>query len=195
MRRRSEVRSRKDLPFRVCVMLCAIGFTISCCSADESSSETAAEVTTEIADIRPPSNVGRARDRARLLHEVVRGTLQVVHRDLFDEEDSFAIPSRSLEDVFHELGRRYHVQLRWLNVQTDVLNQDHLPANRFEREAAEQLAAGKPSYEEMTSERYQYAGAIHLKSQCLKCHVKRRISTERRVAGLVITMPVESTAK
>ena len=150
----------------------------------------AEESSKSISVISRPSDVDQARDRARLLHEVVRGTLQVVHRDLFDEDDSFAIPSRSLEDVFFELSRGYHVKLKWLNVGTDVLNEDHLPSTAFERESAKQLAAGKERHEQVDESVYQYAGVIHLKSQCLKCHVKRRTDTKPRHAGLVITIPM-----
>lgn len=97
--------------------------------------------------IERPNTVGQARNRALLLHEVIGRTLQVMHRDLFDEDDSFAIPSRSMEDIFIELSRGYHVSLKWLNVGTDVLNEDHLPDTVFEHESAMQLAAGKESHE------------------------------------------------
>lgn len=44
--------------------------------------------------------------------------------------------------------------------------------------------------EKIEERSYQYAGAIRLGSQCLKCHVQRRTSNEDRTAGVVITMPV-----
>jgi hypothetical protein len=40
---------------------------------------------------------------------MVRGALQIMHRDFFDEENAHAIPSASLEDVFHEMGKSYDV--------------------------------------------------------------------------------------
>ncbi len=61
-------------------------------------------------EIPPPSNPEEARSRAKLLHEMVRGALQIMHRDFFDEENAHAIPSASLEDVFHEMGKSYDVQ-------------------------------------------------------------------------------------
>ncbi|WP_242632114.1 c-type heme family protein [Rubripirellula amarantea] len=140
--------------------------------------------------IAAPATAKEARDRSKLLHETIRGTLQVVHRDYFDEDDAFAIPSRSLEDVFYELSRNYQVQVKWLIIDTDVLNTDHLPENDFEKRAVESLAKGEPWIEQFSDTEFRYAGAIILRSQCLKCHVKRRNSNEDRTAGLVITMPI-----
>lgn len=136
------------------------------------------------------SNENEARARAKMLHELVRGTLQVMHRDFFDEDNAHAIPSASLEDVFHEMSESYDVKIKWLIVNTDVLNVDHEAETEFEKAAVKALAAGRPFAEKSTADRYQFAGAIRLSSQCLKCHVKRRISNEDRTAGLVITMPL-----
>ena len=143
------------------------------------------------------ATVDEARARAKLLHETIRGTLQIMHRDFFDEENAHAIPSSSLEDVFHELSRNYHVDVKWLVVNTDVVNVDHQPEDDFEKDAAKALAKGESSFEatenseQKTASRYRYAGPIRLRSQCLKCHVKRRNSNEDRVAGLVISMPLK----
>ncbi len=52
------------------------------------------------------------------------------------------------------------------------------------------LAAGKNQFEKLDEGRFRYAGRIRLASQCLKCHVKHRTSTEDRAAGLLITMPL-----
>lgn len=150
--------------------------------------ETADKTETQAVD--PPATVGEARSRARLLHEMVHGTLQVVHRDFFDEENIHAIPSASLEDVFKEMSRSYGVEVKWLNVNTDVVNVDHQPEGEFEKEAAKQLAAGKPYVEARDGNHYRFAGPIRLASQCLKCHLKSRTSTDDRTAGLVISMPI-----
>ena len=140
--------------------------------------------------VDPPSTLTEARSRARLLHELVHGALQVVHRDFFDEENIHAIPSSSLEDVFKEMSRSHGVELKWLNVNTDVVNVDHQPEGEFEKQAAKGLAAGKPYVEATEANRYRFAGPIRLASQCLKCHVKHRTSTADRTAGLVISMPI-----
>ncbi len=151
--------------------------------AEEASRET------ESKPIDPPSTVAEVRARALLLHEVVHGALQVVHRDFFDEENMHAIPSASLEDVFKEMSSSYGVEVKWLNVNTDLVNVDHQPDNQFEKEAAKGLAAGKPYVESTDANQYRFAGPIRLASQCLKCHLKHRTSTADRTAGLVISMP------
>jgi Protein of unknown function (DUF3365) len=141
-------------------------------------------------EISPPSNPEEARSRAKLLHEMVRGALQIMHRDFFDDENSHAIPSASLEDVFYEMGKSYNVQMKWLAVNADLVNVDHQAKSDFEKAAVKELAAGKQMTEQVEERSYQYAGAIRLGSQCLKCHVQRRTSNEDRTAGVVITMPI-----
>ena len=151
-----------------------------------------AEEKTEQSKIPPPATVAEARSRARLLHEMIHGTLQVVHRDFFEEDGSSPIPSSSISDVFTEMARSYDVKMRWLIVQTDVMNVDHRPQDEFEVKAVKQLGKGKPQYELVEDGRYRYAGAIRLASQCLKCHVKERTNNDDRTAGLVISMPLEN---
>ncbi|MCA9127127.1 MAG: DUF3365 domain-containing protein [Planctomycetales bacterium] len=146
-------------------------------------------------EISPPSTLEEARSRAKLLHEMVRGALQIMHRDFFDEEDAHAIPSASLEDVFHEMGKSYDVQMKWLTVNTDLVNVDHQAKSAFEKAAVKELAAGKQMAEKIEERSYQYAGAIRLGSQCLKCHVQRRTSNEDRTAGVVITMSILAAPK
>ncbi|MGV3485788.1 MAG: c-type heme family protein [Planctomycetaceae bacterium] len=140
--------------------------------------------------IPPPTTVAEARARARLLHETIHGTLQVVHRDFFNEEDAHAIPSASLEDVFEELSKSYRVKVRWLIVDTDMVNVDHKAQDAFEENAVKSLAKGEQQLEAVEGETYRYAAPIRLASQCLKCHVKDRTSTDERTAGLLISMPL-----
>lgn len=147
------------------------------------------EATTD--KIKPATSTAEAQSRAKLLHELVRGTLQVMHRDFFDEDNAHAIPSASMEDVFIEMQRSYDVQLKWLVVNTDVVNVDHQPSDAFEHDAVAGLAAGKSFVEATQENRYRYAGPIRLHSQCLKCHVKTRTNTRPRTAGLLISMPLE----
>ncbi len=114
-----------------------------------------------------------------------------MHRDFFDEDNAHAIPSASLEDVFVELAKTHQVEVRWLNVNTDVVNVDHKPRDAFERKAAIAIAAGKTEYESVEEQQFRYAGRIRLASQCLKCHVKHRTSTKDRSAGLLISIPLK----
>ncbi|MGB7327037.1 MAG: DUF3365 domain-containing protein [Rubripirellula sp.] len=180
----------------LCLALLAVAATMTCDTgtfADDSQiGSNLAKPEAELPAIAAPASADEARDRAKLLHEIFRGTLQVVHRDLFDEDNGFAIPSRSLEDVFSELSLSYQVDVKWLIVNTDVLNIDHVAETDFEKQAVKFLAKGQTAFEQVTENRFQYAGAITLQSQCLKCHVKRRSSNENRTAGLLISMPIGS---
>lgn len=139
-----------------------------------------------------PSTVVEARGRAKLLHETIHGALQVMHRDLFREDEKLTIPSRSLEDVFRELTRSHGVQVRWLAVNTEAMNVDHKPETDFEKQAVKALSAGEKTFESAEGDIYRHAGVIRLSSRCLKCHVPNRTSTEDRAAGLVIIMPLSA---
>ncbi len=172
--------------------IAAVGFLTALSSLDNGRSQADdVQVTTET-DSLTPASLSEARGRARLLHEAIGGALQVMHRDFFDDENPPAIPSSSLEDVFAELARNHRVELKWLTVETDVLNVDHKPADDFEVQAVAALAQGQSEFESSGTGTYRYAGAIRLVSQCLKCHVKQRTSLEPRTAGLVIRMPFQS---
>lgn len=152
----------------------------------------AGEVTpVKTPSIPPATTITEADARARLLHETIHGAIQIVHRDFFDEDNPGAIPSASLEDVFASLAESYQVELKWLIVETDVLNVDHQPKDDFEREAVKALRKGETHYAEVQQDRYRFAGPIRLASQCLKCHVKQRLTTEDRTAGLSISMPLD----
>lgn len=122
-----------------------------------------------------PTTINEARSRARLLWELANGSLQVMHRDFLDEEDHKAIPSAALESM------------KWLNAGTDVVNTDHQPVGDFENKAAKAIARGTPFIEDYQQNQYQLVGAIRLRSQCLKCHLRGRTSTDDRFAGLMIS--------
>tara|TARA_R110002095_G_scaffold76879_1_gene65799 strand:- start:8924 stop:9505 length:582 start_codon:yes stop_codon:yes gene_type:complete len=136
-----------------------------------------------------PATKAEAQVRARLLHETIHGSLQVMHRDFFQEDESITIPSHSLEDVFKELNRTFGVKVRWLAVNAKAMNIDNEPKTEFEKSAVEVLSDGKPEYEILSDDTYHFAGSIRLPSQCLKCHLPGRKSNKDRVAGLVISMP------
>lgn len=177
----------------VCVHLVAFTFYLATAAVTPLSAEEAVAAA-PAASIPPPTTMVEARSRAQLLFELIHGTLQVVHRDFFEEDDALAIPSASLEDVFHELSVSYDVKLKWLVVNADALNVDHLPADAFEKKAVAALADGKPLVETAENGRYRFAGPIRLPSQCLKCHVKRRTTNTDRTAGLLISMPLQAAA-
>ncbi len=133
--------------------------------------------------------VEAARGRARLLHEAMHATLQVVHHEYYREDEGLAIPAATLKTVFKELGKRQKVELRWLVVNAKAMNVDHNPQNDFEKEAVAALASGNHEFELAKGGVYRHAGLILLTSECLKCHLPRRTSTDPRAAGLVISVP------
>lgn len=159
--------------------------------ADEPSPAVVEPKPAAIGDaLPPPTSVSEASARARLLYESFHGALQVVHRDFFDEDESRLIPSQALEDVFSELSSSFNVDMKWLVVETDIVNVDHQPTDEFERAAVVALKDGQPRFEAVEGERFRFAGPIRLASQCLKCHVQKRTSTDARKAGLLISMPI-----
>lgn len=142
------------------------------------------------AGVSYPTTVSEARGRARWMHEAIRGALQVMHRDFFDDDEAHQIPSQSLEDVFAEMKRTWCVEIRWLggNATKDI---DHKPQDRFESRAIEALIAGEKEYELATERVFRYVGLVPLQNECLKSHVPRRTSLEDRVAGLAISFPID----
>jgi len=131
------------------------------------------------------------RDRAKLLHETLHGALLVMHRDFFSEETSRVLPSQSLLSVFAELHRSHGIEVRWMTVSGDEMNDDHRPTTAFELEAVERIKQGADFHESLDDDAYRYIGRIRLASECLKCHVSRRRSTEDRASGLIITIKVD----
>jgi len=139
--------------------------------------------------------VEEAKLRSQLLHEMIHGALQVMHRDFFKEEDRSKIPSESLEDVFDEMEKTWGVKIRWLAVDTKAMNVDHRADDAFARKAVEVISGGAPFHEMKEGPLYRYAGVIPLGNRCLKCHVPDRTNLEERKAAVVISMPLDITRK
>ncbi|WP_367873757.1 DUF3365 domain-containing protein [Luteolibacter sp. Populi] len=144
---------------------------------------------------KPDADQGQARVRAQLLHEMIHGSLQVMHRDYFDATERDRIPSSALEDVFVEMKRGWDVEIHWLAVNGKAMNIDNQARNAFEKAAVESIAGGEGMHEAVADERYFYAGAITLGNSCLKCHAPDRKSLEDRKAAVVISMPFKMPAK
>ena len=142
-----------------------------------------------------PATVAEARGRARMLHETLHGSLQVMHRDFFREDEGLKIPSRSLEDVFREMARSYGVRLHWIAVGLKAMSVENEPKTEFEKEAARIISSGKEEYESVAGDEFRFAGKIRLSATCLGCHASRRSRNDDRSAGLVIIMPLKSDFK
>ena len=63
----------------------------------------------------PALSLQQARSRARLLHDVLSDTLDVIHRDYFgDGGGRKVVPSKALESVFYRQRRKWKVKAKWL---------------------------------------------------------------------------------
>lgn len=147
----------------------------------------AAEATSSVT--RP--TLEQARRQAEVLHTAMHATLHAVHHHYYREEEGLPIPAVTLKDVFHDLEKERHVNLRWLAVDGQAMNSDHKPQGSFEEEAVKALKAGNRDFERVERGVYRRVGSITLTNQCLKCHVPDRKNTENRTAGLIIAIAIE----
>lgn len=141
---------------------------------------------------RRPSEL-EARDRARLLHETVHATLHYVHQDYYREDEGLPIPAASLQQVFRALAERQGVTLHWLAVNARAMNVDHKPRNSFEISAVRALSGGQEEVDAVEQGVYRHAGVIPLGSECMTCHLPGQTRAAKRVAALVIELPVDSS--
>ena len=138
----------------------------------------------------PAPSETEARERARLLHEAFHATLQFVHHEYYRPDERLTLPATTLERVFRELAKSRNVKLRWLAVSAQAMNVEHNPQDEFEKNAIAALKAGQDEFERVEKGIYRHAGTITLTSDCLKCHLPGRTSTQDRAAALVISIPL-----
>jgi len=170
-------------------VLSVSGFAEESVKGDKVSEKKAAADRAQKSNQKPVS-VKEARGQARLLHEVLHSTLLIVHRKYYREDEKLPIPSSVLDDVFEEMQQNRNIKFRWISVNAEAMNIDHEPKTKFEKRAAEALSSGKKEFEQVEKGTYRHVGAIRLPSQCLKCHMPNRRSTDTRFAGLIISLPV-----
>ena len=138
--------------------------------------------------------VDEARGRAELLHETFHATLQFVHSEYYRPNERLPLPATTLQRVFDELADSHQVKLRWLAVSARAMNVEHEPQDEFEKQSVATLKTGKTEWESVEQGVYRRAAAITLSSECLKCHLPGRTSTQDRAAALVISIPLQSRA-
>src|SRR5690554_1746673 len=136
----TTLRSEMKHSLRFAVLLLGSAFCLMSWGTEVPNHEAPGHLESEA--ITPAATLSEARSRARLLHEMIHGSLQVVHRDFFDDDNPSSIPSASFEDVFAAMEESYQVKLKWLIVETDMLNVDHQPVDDFEHAAVKALRAG-----------------------------------------------------
>jgi mono/diheme cytochrome c family protein len=188
-----EAETTEDGHYRRATAIPMTGGCISC-HAGDNSTRTAVEglAVEKSAAVEQPTvtTVSQARRQAEILHSTLHSSLRVIHDRYYREDEALPIPAAILGEVFKDVEAEQHVKLRWLAVEGLAMNSDHKPADEFERQAAEQLKAGKRSHEIAADGLYRRAAPITLSGHCLKCHMPDRRSTRDRVAGLIIAIPV-----
>ena len=81
---------------------------------------------------RPAPTVDQARRQAELLHDTLCSTLQTVHHRYYLLDEGLPLPAAVLKEVFADLEKKNQIQLRWLAVEGQVMNTDHIPQDDFE---------------------------------------------------------------
>lgn len=131
------------------------------------------------------------RRQARILHTTVHSTLRVVHDRYYREDEGLLIPAHVLKETFRDIESAEGIQLRWLAVEGQPMNTDHVARDDFEKAAVTAIKSGEPFYELVTDTLYRRAAPVTLTNHCLKCHMPDRKSTEDRRAGLIVTIPLQ----
>jgi hypothetical protein len=183
MKRLSKTAVLLSMLVFLCTALLSVGW-----GKDPGESTSPLPADTKAAGV----SVEEARREAGLLHTAMHASLQLMHHRLYREDEGLPIPAAVVEEVFGELESEGNVKLRWLVVEGNAMNSDHIARDQFEEDAVAALKSGKTSYEQIQKGTYRYAGAIALTNACLKCHVPDRKSTENRTAGLTISIPLSS---
>jgi len=132
----------------------------------------------------------QAQREAALLHDAMHATLQLVHHRYYKENEGLIIPASTLDEIFDDLEKEHQVQLRWLVVEGQAMNQDNIAVSEFEKNAVKSLQSGEKQVETIEQGMYRRAGPITLSNVCLKCHIPDRKSTANRTAGLIVSIPV-----
>jgi hypothetical protein len=144
----------------------------------------------EVMPVPRKVTVAEARRQAEQLHAAMHATLQLVHQRYYREDAGLPIPAAVVEEIFTSIEPDQPARLRWLVVEGQAMNTDHIAATPFEQEAVTALKGGADAFERVEGGIYRRAGPITLTNHCLKCHVPDRKSTEDRTAGLIVAIPV-----
>ncbi len=135
-------------------------------------------------------SVGVARDRAKVMQDVYRATLAMLH-DRYFHRDKSVLPARAMQDIFSDIQRQSNVEARWISASLRPMSIDHAPESDFEKRAAKEIAAGAEDVEVLEDGYYRRAVAIPLAGGCLGCHEGVfQGNGRKKFAGLVISMPL-----
>lgn len=138
-----------------------------------------------------PASVARARESAKLMHNIYASTLDVMHHHFF-RHNRAVLPARAMEDIFADIEAQSKVKAKWIAVNTKAMSINHEPKSEFEKKAATAIAAGKGEFELVEDGYYRRAAAIPLGTGCVSCHTGMFAGgpKSQRFAALVISVPV-----
>lgn len=163
--------------------------------AEESSAPEVTIPSTDDPQIEESQRVSVdvARDRAKVMHDIHAATLEALHHHYFHRERA-VVPARAMEDVFKEIQQKSKVESRWMSVNMKPMSVGHEPKSDFEKQAATEIAAGKPDVEIVEGGYYRRATPIPLGDGCVGCHggFFKENTKSPKFAGLVISVPVRS---
>lgn len=171
-------------------MLIAVPFVVGLTRLVPADELKAPDSKLDAASISSPQTVDEARRQAQILHTAIHSSLRVVHDRYYREDEGLPIPAAAMGEIFRDMESTERVRLRWLAVEGQAMNTDHVARDSFETEAVQALKSGKPFHEQTTEGIYRRAAPITLSNHCLKCHMPERKSTEDRTAGLIIAIPI-----
>ncbi|MCA9012463.1 MAG: DUF3365 domain-containing protein [Planctomycetaceae bacterium] len=163
-----------------------LGFGALIC-ADEATGQQSESGSIEPS---PVLKTEEARRQSKVLHSTIHSTLRVVHDRYYREDEALPIPAAAMGEIFKDIESIEHVKLRWLAVDGQAMNTDHVTKDSFETEAVKALKAGKLFHEEATERTNRRVASVTLSNHCLKCHIPDRQSTKDRTAGLIISVPI-----
>ena len=183
----------KKLLWLTSVALALCGVMVVWCFTAANSAEPAASKPQ--ATEPEPANVVAARERAKVMHDLYAATLDVMHERYF-HGDRAMVPARALEDVFAEIKRQSRTEARWISVNLKPMSVSHEPKTAFEKQAAEEISAGKDAFEIIEKDVYRRAGAIPLAGECVSCHEGffKDFTKTPKFAGLIISIPLDNAA-
>lgn len=179
------------------LLACSTLLVVTWAYSDEPKKDASPATKRAEAEPSPPIapetlvSVAVARDRAELMHKIYIATLEVMH-DRYFHSNRAVVPARALEDVFAEIADQAQIEARWISVNTPAMSLPHEPRGDFEKKAAAEIAAGRPSYELVEKGTYRRAFSVSLGDNCISCHTGffKEPPKTPRYAGLILQMPI-----
>lgn len=172
------------------MMIAAVGAVLIASTAWVAAKDDAAQAK-DVVSAERQRTPEQAAVEAELLHDLMHDTLQLVHHRYYKEDEGLELPAATLREIFESNAKKHQVRLRWLVVEGQAMNTDHVARDDFERAAVQALRNGADKFEAIENGVYRRAGPITLSNVCLKCHVPDRRNTKDRIAGLLISIPVK----